>query len=263
MKTRSYILLGVLAALIGIFLVIPGLAVIPMGFNGARSLRFPPETWSLQWYENFFTNRAWIRSLTASVLVSTLAAVVATVVGTFAAFALVRHRFPGKTLVAGLLLAPLATPIVILGLGDYALFLEWGITGTPLGFVLAYTVLSIPYVVITVSAALVGVQREFELAAAVCGAGRVSVFTRITLPLLLPGILAGFLFAFVTSFDETVIAIFLSDPGFRTLPVTMYSSMTREVDPTIASASSLIMLMTTAVLGIYLIATRKRKGVSS
>lgn len=262
MSRRSYILLGVFAALLAVFLVLPGLTVIPMSFNGARTMRFPPESWSFSWYENFFTGRVWVRSLLNSLLVAGLAAVVATVVGTGAAFALVRYKFRGKALLAGLLLAPLATPVVILGLGDYALFLKWGITGTPLGFVLAYTVISIPYVVVTVSAVLVGIQREYELAAAVLGASRVSVFFKVTFPLLLPGILAGFLFAFVTSFDETVIAIFLSDPKFRTLPVTMYSSMTREVDPTIASASTVIMLLTTAVLLLYVVATRKKKGVS-
>ena len=263
MSRRSYIVLGILAVLIAVFLVLPGLTVIPMSFNGARTMRFPPETWSLTWYENFFTNRVWMRSLMSSLLVAFLAAVLATIAGTCAAFALVRHRFRGTSLVAGLLLAPLATPVVILGLGDYALFLKWGITGTPLGFVLAYTVISIPYVVITVSAVLVGIQREFELAASVLGASKPSVFFKITLPLLLPGVLAGFLFAFVTAFDETVIAIFLSEPRFRTLPVTMYSSMTREVDPTIASASAIIMLMTTAVLVLYVVATRKKKGASA
>lgn len=263
MKARAPIVLTTVAILVGLFLILPGLMVLPMSFNGARSMRFPPDTLSLQWYENFFTNAAWTRSLLNSLLVSVLSALVATVVGGLAAFALVRHRFPGKPLVAGLLLAPLATPVVILGLGDYALFLDWGLTGTPVGFVFAYLVTALPYVVITVSASLVSVKPEYELAAAVHGASQASVFFRITLPLVMPGVLAGFLFAFVTSFDETVIAIFLSDPSFRTLPVTMYSSMTREVDPTIASASSVIMLATTGILLVYVALTRKKKDTTS
>lgn len=263
MKSRASVILMIFAILVGLFLILPGLMVLPMSFNGARSMRFPPDSWSLQWYVNFFTNPAWTRSLMNSLLVSVLSALLATVVGGLAAFALVRHRFPGKALVAGLLLAPLATPVVILGLGDYALFLDWGLTGSPTGFVFAYLVTALPYVVITVSASLVSVRPEYELAASVLGASRLSVFFRITLPLIAPGVLAGFLFAFVTSFDETVIAIFLSDPTFRTLPVTMYSSMTREVDPTIASASSIIMIATTGVLLAYVALTRKKKDITS
>lgn len=261
MTNRRPVVLSIFAALVGVFLVLPGLMVLPMSFNGARTMRFPPESWGTHWYANFFTNRAWVESLYNSILVSLLTAVLATVIGTFAAFALVRHSFPGKSLVAGLILAPLATPIVILGLGDYALFLDWHLTGTAYGFMLAYTVTALPYVVITVSSALVGVQRQYELAASVLGANRFSVFFRVTLPLVLPGIVAGFLFAFVTSFDETAIAIFISEPGFRTLPVTMYSSMTREIDPTIASASSVIMLATTLVLFAYVALTRRKRAV--
>ncbi|HWM33618.1 MAG TPA: ABC transporter permease [Pseudolysinimonas sp.] len=255
-RSRRPVLLGIFAAIVGVILFLPGLAVIPMGFNGARTMRFPPDTWGVDWYLNFFTNPAWTGSLVTSFAVSLLAAVLATVLGTLTAFALIRHRFPGKPIVTGLVLAPLVTPIVILGLGDYSLFLQWQLTGSLPGFVLAYTVIALPYAVITVSASLAGVERQYELAASVLGASKFSVFTKITLPLISRGMAAGFLFAFVTGFDETVIAIFLSDPGFRTLPVTMYSSMTREVDPTIAAASAVIMLTTTLILLAYVSLTK-------
>lgn len=261
METRKPIFLSIFAAAVGLFLILPGLMVIPMSFNGQRTMSFPPSSWGLRWYENFFSNQQWTQSLVNSLLTSTFSALLATILGTMAAFALLRYQFPGKSLLTVLILAPLATPIVIIGLGDYSLFLTWHLTGTPQGFILAYTVIAIPYVVITVSASLVAVKAQYEQAASTLGANPLVVFFKITVPLMLPGMLAGFIFAFVTAFDETVIALFLSEPGFRTLPVMLYSSMTREIDPTIAAASSIIMLLTTLALVLYVAVSSSRRSL--
>ena len=241
------------AVLVAIWMAVPPLVVIPMSLNDSRSFSFPPESFSLRWYREFFTEPTWINSLQASLCIAVQVTLVSVVVGTMASVALVRGRFFGRRLVEVLGLAPLVVPLVVFGLGAYALFLNWGLVGTPVGFVAAHTVLAVPYVIITVSSSLRTIDTDMERAAAVLGAGPLRVFWRITLPTILPSMLAGGLFAFVTSFDEVVVALFISSPDLRTLPVEMYSSVTRDIDPTIAAASTLILLVSTALI---LVSTR-------
>jgi putative spermidine/putrescine transport system permease protein len=236
------------AVLVAVWMAVPPLVVIPMSLTDRRSFSFPPDSLSLRWYREFFTDPAWLSSLQASLGIAVQVTVVSVVLGTLAAFGLVRGRFRGQQLIQVLGLAPLVVPLVVFGLGSYALFLKWGLVGTPLGFVAAHTVLAVPYVIITVSSNLRTLDVDIERAAAVLGAGPLRVFRRITLPAIAPSMLAGGLFAFVTSFDEVVVALFISNPDLRTLPVEMYSSVTRDIDPTIAAASTLILVVSTALI---------------
>jgi putative spermidine/putrescine transport system permease protein len=255
---RRPVVLGTLAIVTGVLLVLPGLIVFPMSLSHRRSFVFPPKEWSFTWYHNFFTDEKWTGAFLSSLQTAVIVAVLATVTGTAAVFGIVRHRFRGRYLLLGLLLAPMMTPIIIIGVGDYALFLRWGLVGSGTGFVIAHTVHAIPYVVITVSGVLVGMQRQLEQAAASLGAPPREVVRTIVLPLIAPGVAAGFIFAFISSFDETVIALFLSDPNFRTLPVQMYGSMTQEVDPTIAVGASLIMLLSALLITTSALIFRRR-----
>ena len=229
-----------------------------MSFSGRRSLAFPPDSWSLQWYRNFFTDEVWMSSLLNSVRIALLVMVVATVLGTLASFALVRTEFKGKVVVSALIMAPLIVPGVVVAIAVFTVFLSWRMTGTMQGFVLAHSALALPYVIISVSAELRGFDRSLEMASMGLGAGPLATFRQVTLPAILPAVLSGALFAFIASFDEVVVALFVQSPTLRTLPVQMYSSVTTDIDPTIAAASTMTLLLTTVVLTVVGI-TRKDK----
>lgn len=246
---------GVLA---GLWLVAPTLVVIPLAFTGQQSLVFPPRSWSLRWFGNFFADPTWIGGLLNSLQVAALTAVVATVFGTMAAFALSRTRFRGKAAAGALVVSPMVVPAVVFGVGIYAIFLKLHLVGTFLGFTLAHTALALPFVIVPVSSVLAGFDTNLERAAAICGATRLRTFLQVTMPVVAPGVLSGFMFAFVTSFDEVVVSMFVSSPYLQTLPVKMYASVLRDVDPTIAAAATLIIVITSTLIGAALLITARR-----
>lgn len=246
------IALVVACVLTGLWLVLPTLVAIPVSFTAVRSFALPSHGLSLEWYTNFFTDRRWLNALGTSVLVATLTAVVATALGTLAALALDRAGFRGRGVIAALLLTPAIVPVILVGLGIFYVFLRWNLAGTVTGLVLAHSVIAIPLVVRSVTASLASHDRGLEQAAANLGASPAAVQRQITLPLILPGVLAGAVFAFITSFDEVVISIFLTSPATQTLPVLMFNAVTRELDPTIAAASSVILAFTTVLILIGL-----------
>ena len=236
-------LVGV-AVLTGIYLVAPVFFVIPTAFNDSPFLAFPPEEWSLRWFEAYFSDSTWVSSTLNSVKIGLLVTAVSIVLGTLAALAMVRGRYPVRAAVGGLVLAPVLVPYVIVGLAVYAAFLRLGLTQTTLGFVLVHTALAVPFVVINVSSALMSFDRRLELAAMNLGAGPVSTFVRVTLPIIAPSVAAGALFAFITSFDEVVTSIFLAGPDLTTLPVQMWSGVRVSIDPTVAAVSTMLLLVT-------------------
>ncbi|SNT38729.1 putative spermidine/putrescine transport system permease protein [Actinomadura meyerae] len=235
--------LAVLAALVGVYLVLPVLIVVPMSFSDSSYLSFPPGETSLRWFRNILDDPVWLDSALASLNVALLSSACAVVLGVLAALALVRGRLPFRNTIMAVLLAPLIVPYVIVGLAAYIAFLELGLTQTTLGFVLVHTCLAVPYVVINVVAGLVSVDRRLEMASMSLGAGPVGTFFRVTLPLILPSVLAGGLFAFFISWDEVVTAIFLSGPEMTTLPVQMWSGIRVQIDPTVAALSTLVLIV--------------------
>lgn len=243
-----------------VLLLAPTLVVIPMSLTSGSTFAFPPKGWSLRWYREFFASAEWMTSLSISLQVGLLAAVLATVLGVAAAFGLDRTRFRGRGAVRSLMMAPMIMPGIVVAIAVYAAFLRWQLNGTLIGFVVAHTMLAVPFVITTVTTSLSGYDRTVETAAASLGAGPLTVFRRITLPLLLPGVLSGFVFAFVTSLDEVVVALFLQTPQIRTLPVQMYQSITLQIDPTIAAASSLIVVATTLVLMLPQLVRRRSES---
>lgn len=254
------VVLWVIAVLVAVVLVAPTLVVIPISFTDKASLTLP-DGFSLRWYENFFQDRTWTRALGNSFLVGAITTVVATAVGTSAAVGL--NRWSNRRLAAGgqaLLLAPMLVPAIILAIGVYAIFLRLQLLGTVTGFVAAHSILAMPFVVTAVSTALAGYDNRLTIAAYSLGASRWTAFRKVTLPLIAPGVVSGALFAFVTSFDEVVVSLFIKSPYLETLPVKMYSSVTRDTDPTIAAAATVILLITTLIISITLLATLRRKN---
>ncbi|BBG00934.1 MULTISPECIES: ABC transporter permease [Pseudonocardia] len=253
--------LAVLGVLVGIWLVVPTLIVVPISFSGENSFAFPPSSWGVGHYVRFFTERSWLNSLLVSLQLALIVTVVATVLGTAASVALARSRFRAKRALDGLFLAPLIVPGIVVAVALYATFLGWGLIGTPTGFVLAHTVLALPFVVVNVTAALSAVDPVLERAAAGLGASSWATFRQVTFPIIRPGVGAGALFAFVTSFDEVVVSLFIQSPQLQTLPVRMFTSVTNEVDPTIAAASTVVLVVSTVLLGLAGLTRRRSSRV--
>jgi putative spermidine/putrescine transport system permease protein len=251
----ALILLG-LATMV--FLSAPLAVVVPISFSAAKYLTFPPPGWSVQWYERYFSSREWMSATVRSFEVALLTTAAATAVGTAAAMAL-RRPFRGRSLARLIILAPMVVPVIIVAIAIYGLYAKLRMVGTLHGLVLAHTVLALPFVVVVVSATLSGFDSTLELAAQNLGANRWRTFRFVTLPLIRPGIISAALLAFVTSFDEVVVAIFVSGTQAATLPKQMWDGIRTEIDPTVAAVSTLLIGVTTAVICISAI-VRLRAG---
>ncbi|HWO58493.1 MAG TPA: ABC transporter permease [Umezawaea sp.] len=239
--------LKVVGGLVIAFFILPTLFVIPMSFSSATTFQFPPPGFSWRLYENFFTNPVWLDSLGNSFLVASLTAVLATTIGTAAAVSLSRMDNRAARLVRTVLMVPIVSPAIVVAVAVYISFLGWRLTGTVTGYVLAHTAIAVPYVLVSVTGALGGFDQRLLKASASLGASPLTSFVRVTMPLISRGVLTGAIFAFIVSFDEVVIALFLRSPLFQTMPVQMYNSVTVEIDPTISAASSLMVVAVTII----------------
>ncbi|WP_137391096.1 ABC transporter permease [Rhodoligotrophos defluvii] len=261
MYTRPGLWLYFLGALIATFLIAPSLVIVVMSFSSGKLLSFPPPGFSLDWYRHFFTSDHWRSSALNSLEIGLVAAAVATVLGTLTAFALVRGRFIGAGIIKGAIISPLIAPLVVTAVGMYFAYQRYGLSPY-VGLVFAHATLGLPFVVITVAASLQSIDPDLERAAQNLGASPFRSFVRVTLPLITPGVLVGALFAFITSWDEVVIALFLTTPALRTLPVTMWEQANFTMDPTIAAAASLLTALTLLIL-LAVLAARKLAGANS
>ncbi|MEV5407490.1 ABC transporter permease [Thermopolyspora sp. NPDC052614] len=252
--------LKIVAVLIGLFLTVPTMIVIPMSFSASSTFRFPPTEWSLKWYESLFTSPQWTDAILNSLQVGLIAAGLATVLGTAAAIGLSRLSERVRGLATGFLLSPIIIPNILIALVIFTAFLRAGLTGSLFGIALAHTALALPYVVIAVTTRLQGMNPALGTAGSSLGARPWSVFRKITLPLALPGVLSGAVLAFVISFDEVVIALFLQSPTATTLPVLMFNSVTVQIDPTISAASSVtVLVVSVPILLAQMIGVRRAK----
>jgi len=230
----------VIAWLVCLFLLVPIFIVIPMSFSTAVSFKFPPPGYSLQYYYAYFSSAEWLSATANSVLIG-FAVMVATLLLVIpAAFGYVRYRFAGRAAVNLLLMTPLIVPHVVTALGDYGLLSRLGLVGTHVGMVLAHTVLSVPVAFLAIAAALKGFDRNLERAAMMCGAGPLRTFWHVTMPVLRPGLAVGAFFAFMQSFNEAVVAIFIAGRQANTLPKKMFESVRLDSDPVLAVASTLL-----------------------
>jgi putative spermidine/putrescine transport system permease protein len=242
------LLLWVVVGLVFLYLVFPILIVVPVSFSSAKYLQFPPPGFSLQWYDEYFSRRDWLEATWLSVRVALITAALATVLGTAASLSLVRGRFWGRNLINSFIVSPMIIPSIIVAIGVYFFYARLQIIGNQYALVLAHTVLAIPFVIINVSATLIGFDERLEYAAMNLGANRWQTFMKVTLPIVRPGVLAGALFAFITSFDELIVALFVSGTGAVTLPRKMWESLRQDIDPTIAAVSTVLIVASILLL---------------
>ena len=238
----------VIVAAILVFLIAPILVIMPLSFNAEPYFSYPMPGLSLRWYEDFFTSVRWTSALKTSVIVAVSVTMLSTALGTLAALGLSRPRFPARGLVMSLLISPIVVPVIISAVGMYFFYTRIGLTNSLPGIVLAHTALATPFVVITVTATLSGFDQTLTRAAASLGANPVRSFFKIMLPLILPGVISGGLFAFVTSFDEVVVVLFIASPEQRTLPKQMFSGIREMISPTITAAATLLIVFAVAML---------------
>jgi len=230
----------VLAVVVAIFLVAPLAIIVPMSFSTAISFEFPPPGYWTGYYARYLSDRSWLDATANSFIIACGSMILTLIVAVPAAFGFVRYRFRGKGAINLVMMAPLIVPHVVTALGYYGFLSLAALTGTRAGMIIAHTVLSIPVAFLVVSAALKGFDRNLERAAMNAGAGPLRTFFAVTLPVLRPGILVGALFAFLQSFNEAVVAIFIAGRDAATLPKKMFESIRLESDPVIAVVSTLL-----------------------
>jgi putative spermidine/putrescine transport system permease protein len=240
--------LGTLTALVLVFLVAPIVIIVPLSFSSGSFFYYPLPGFSLRWYRDFFTSSFWLPSVWNSLIVGSAATLTATALGTMAALGIWRARFPGQALVLALVISPMVVPVIIVAVGVYFAFAPLGLTDGYAGLILAHTTLAVPFVVVTVLATLSGFDRTLIRAAESLGASPIATFRRVTLPLILPGVLSGAVFAFAASFDEVVVALLMAGPGQRTLPRQMFAGINDNISLTIAAAATMLIAISLVLM---------------
>ncbi|MDR3534858.1 MAG: ABC transporter permease [Acetobacteraceae bacterium] len=241
--------LKLFVAVVLLFLALPILLIVVVSFSSAAYLTFPPPSFGLRWYRAYVASSEWLAATGLSLSVATAVVILSTSLGTLAALGLARLPGGARAAVAALILSPLIVPGIVVAIGIYYAFSRYGLIGTPIGLVLAHTCLAVPFVVTSVAASLAGFDRRLEQAARSLGATPWGAFRQVTLPLIRSGVLVGALFAFITSFDELIVALFLSGSGAVTLPRQMWDDLRFAIDPTIAAVSTLTIGLTALLLG--------------
>ena len=246
-----------LAGLVALFLLLPIAIVVPMSFSTAISFEFPPPGYSLGYYAKYFTSEEWLQPTLNSLVIALGATALTMLLVVPAAFGYVRYRFRGKTFVNLLMMGPLIVPHVVSAIAYYGFLGRARLTGTYLGVIVAHGVLAVPVAFLVITATLKGFDRNLERAAMSAGAGPLRTFFYVTLPVLRPGMLVGALFAFLSSFNEAVVVIFIGGREAATLPKKMYESIRLESDPVIAVVSTL--LVSAVVLGVLVSVFLRRR----
>ncbi|MBV0912432.1 ABC transporter permease [Anianabacter salinae] len=237
------------------FLIAPILTIIPLSFNAENFFTFTPEMialdpegYSLKHYNDFFTNPDWQQALWNSVKIAPAATFIAVSLGTLAAIGLSQSHVPFRRAIMAIMISPMIVPLIISAAGMYFFYSRIGLQGTYVGVVLAHAALGIPFVIITVTATLVGFDRSLTRAAANMGANPVTTFFKVQMPLILPGVISGGLFAFITSFDEVVVVIFVGSANQQTLPWQMFTGLREQISPTILAVATILVCLSIALL---------------
>lgn len=243
------------AWLVLFFLILPILVIVPLSFNAEPffsftrgMLTFDPEAYSLRWYAAIVENENWMLAIQNSFIVGLFATLIATALGTLAAVGLSSQYMPFKRAIMALLLSPMIVPLIIIAAGMFFFYTKFNLAGTYLGLIIAHAALGIPFVIITVTATLSGFDRSLYFAGLSLGASPIKTFFDVVVPLIRPGVISGAMFAFVTSFDEVVVVLFLAGPGQRTIPRQMFSGLREQINPTILAVATLLILISVLFL---------------
>ncbi|MEM6584003.1 MAG: ABC transporter permease [Pseudomonadota bacterium] len=237
------------------FLVLPIVVIVPLSFNvepffsfTPGMLRLDPDAYSLKWYEAIWADLQWTLAIKNSFIIGIAATVIATTLGTIAAIGIASGALPLRGPIMALLLSPMVVPIIIIAAGMFFFYARFGLVGNYAGLIIAHAALGIPFVIITVSATLAGFDTGLYNAALGMGATPLRAFRDVILPLIRPGVISGALFAFVASFDEVVIVLFLAGPEQRTIPRQMFSGLREQINPTILAVATLLILVSVLLL---------------
>ena len=251
-------LLYICTALVILFMVLPIIAILPLSINGSQFLAYPLRGFSTRWYFELFNSPKWSMAIWNSMLIGVVSASIATVLGTLAAVGLSMSDYRGKGAVMAFLLSPMVVPVVVFGVG-LALFLgPLGLSRTYLSIMAAHAALGSPFVLVTVSAALASFDHNLTRAAANLGASPLYAFRRVMLPLILPGVLSGAIFAFATSFDEVITVMMIGGPEHRTLPREMFAAIRENLSPTIAAAATVMTVVATILVATVEVLKRRQ-----
>ncbi|QPC41900.1 ABC transporter permease [Kaustia mangrovi] len=245
----------VICAAIFLFLIVPIIVIVPLSFNAEpyftftkEMLSFNPDGYSMRWYDALLSSDEWLRSIRNSFFISTSSTIIATTLGTIAALGLSQRQMPARGLITALLISPMIVPLIITAAALFSFYARVNLANTFFSIIMSHVVLGTPFVVITVTAALSGFDQSLIRAAQNLGADQVRVFFKIILPLLLPGVIAGALFAFVTSLDEVVVVLFLAGPEQTPMTVRMFSGLREEISPTILALASILVAISICLL---------------
>lgn len=231
-----------------VFLIAPTILVIVMSLADVSYIQFPPQRLSLRWYVSYFGDPQWLRATAFSLEVAFATMIAATVVGTMAAVAFVRGTVPGSDIIRIVSVSPMIAPSIVIAVALYLVFAPVGLTSSFLGFVIADTMLAVPYVVVMVTASLEAFDVSLELAALSCGASRLRAFFEIVLPNIRPAIASAAVFAFLTAFDEVTVAIFLAGPEVQTMTSKLFENIENNLTPEIAAVSTLMVALTIVLM---------------
>ncbi len=254
----------VICGLIFFFLMAPILVVIPLSFNAENFFTFTPgmlafdlDAYSLRHYRDFFTNPDWQQALRNSLTIAPVATLLSVTLGTLAAIGLSQSHVPFKGAIMAILISPMIVPLIISAAGMYFFYSRVGLQGTYWGVVLAHAALGIPFVIITVTATMVGFDKSLTRAASSLGANPVTTFFRVQMPLILPGVISGGLFAFITSFDEVVVVIFVGSAQQQTLPWQMFTGLREQISPTILAVATILVVVSIGLLTVVELLRRR------
>ena len=250
-----YYTFRIICGAIFVFLIGPIFVILPLSFNAEPYFTFTPEMlsfdpagYSLRWYEDFWNDTSWQQAVKNSFIIAIFATLISTFLGTLAALGLSRPEMPYRSMWMALLISPMIVPLIISAAGMYFFYSRIGLASTHIGVILAHAVLGTPFVVITVTATMVGFDRSLIRAAQNMGANPTTTFFRIIVPLILPGVISGGLFAFITSFDEVVVVLFVGSVEQRTIPWAMFSGIREQISPTILAVATILICISVMLL---------------
>ncbi|WP_026971352.1 ABC transporter permease [Aliagarivorans marinus] len=249
------LMLSASAYLVLAFLILPILVVIPLSFNAEPFFSFTPgmlalepDAYSLKWYQEIIEDDKWLLAIKNSFIIGFFATLIATTLGTLAAIGLSNPNMPAQRWIMAVLLSPMIVPLIITAAGMFFFYTQFNLAGSYLGVIIAHAALGTPFVIITVNAALAGFDYSLVHASLGLGAKPGYTFFKVIMPLIRPGVISGALFAFVTSFDEVVVVLFLAGPEQRTIPRQMFSGLREQINPTILAVATLLVIVSALLL---------------